>query len=601
MARTLGLDIGNRWVRAVVLDGDRLVAHAAASRRGADGAERPLATVVAELAAGLPAARPVVASSELEALARFLHLAPLPPERLARVLRLELAPEEGEAACADALRLAVEGEDIAFLGVVAPAERVQELLRGLGRASVRPAALAWGPLALAAAAARQVEEGALVLVADVGEQGSDLALVGAGRVLAARRLPLGVQQFIHALVDAGCEPARAEARLAEPLLGPESPFDDADEGETLIVLESGTVTRRRAGADAMPALELPEEPQALREAAALRRAADAYATQLATALAFFRAQLRQRELQPAELWLCGGGSLIPGLAEHLAERLQLPVVRWDPAAGLAGAVPEQPGLWARAIGLALPEPAFSRLDLRPEREAVREAWRGELLWWWVAAAALLVAGIAAAGGLWARAERAARAAEQHAAAVAEQRRLSGELAALEAERDALREDLRAILGRIYAARDLLYTVRALKEQTGEARELWVTELRTFGVGAEPAEAVPAGGAGRLAPGRAAALARRDTLVERGGIELAGRVRFDAKKADTEMVAFIERYQRALAEWRMPDGTPLFRHVVLKNRRTERKDEEFSFRFHCFFPFASVTSEQLAAGGEEPAP
>ncbi|MCS6970191.1 MAG: hypothetical protein NZ552_04165 [Planctomycetes bacterium] len=584
MARALGLDIGSEAVRAAVVDGARLVAWAEAPRRAPDGSERPLATVLAELAASVPSARAVVASSELEALARFLHLPPLPPERVARVLRLELLPDDEQDQCADAVRLTANEEEATYLGVVAPAEQVRELQRALRRSGLRPAAISWGPLALATLAARQAGE-ELALVVDLGATGSDLALVSAGRVHAARRLPLGVRHFLQAIIDAGGEARRAPEALRELA---SAAFAEPQAAELAAAPASEDLRFDEDGAsDADP------------RAAALRRAADAWASQIATALAFFRAQLKRRELPVAEVRLSGGGALLPGLAAYLGQRLQLPVSLLDPLSGLSGAPPAEPARFARALGLALSldDADVPPLDLRPEAEARREAWLRELLWLWVTAAALLVAGLGAALGLLAHAERDRAQAARLAAAVAEQRRLGAELAALEAERDALREDLRAIVVRVHAARDLLYTVRALKEQTRASQELWVTELRTIGVSGTGAGDSEAAGGSRLAAARGGQPPRRDSLIERGGIELAGRVRFDAKKSDVEMVSFIERYQRALAEWRTPEGSPLFRHVVLKNRRTERKDEEFSFRFHCFFPYATVSAEQLAVGEE----
>lgn len=634
MALSVGLDIGTHYVRAIALRGNRIVAHAAVARLAEDGTERPLTTVVAELAESVPLARTgAVASSDLEVLARFLHVAPLPQSRLERIIRLELSPEEGAAPCLDAVRLAADGDDLCYLGLVVDAGAVRLLQGELARAGVRPRTISWGPMALAAAASRVPLEGdQLALVIDIGAAGTDVALVGDGRLLACRRLAIGGEHFTQALVETGLTPAEAERakRASAPILPPPAevvlpssrpepppaflapePVLDAlpliDDG--LGELDQPPAEPAPAPAEPQPELELeldldeaqPKAPglatmkmASLTLGPQLTRAAEGFYGQLATTLAFFKSQLKRSELVPAKVLICGGGAGLAALEPYLARRFQAAVTRFDPCAGLDGAPEREPWLWARAYGLALTASGADvpRIDLRPEADLRREAWRARLVWPWVAAACLLAAGALAAVALTEQIERDDIEAGLLENAVADHKRLSAELATLEAERDAAREDLRAIAGRIHAARDLLYTVRALKEQTRESKELWVTSLQTVGVGRDDSEAPVPNAGNRLIPGSRTAVTRKDSLIDRGAVLIGGHGRFDVKKSDTDLLAFSESYKQKLAEWTTPEGPKLFQSVIWRNDKLERNDRavdggESVFRFLCSFQPTSL--------------
>jgi Tfp pilus assembly PilM family ATPase len=630
MTVTVGLDIGVRQVRAVALRLGRgapvVTGHAALSRFTEDGAERPLSTVVAELAATLAIGRPAaVASSELDVLARFLHLAPLPPSRLQRILRLELSPEESaEPPTIDAVRLASEGDDLCFLGLVAETAGVRLLQAELKRAGVRPQTISWGPIALAAAAAHvELPDGQLAMVVDIGAAGTDVALIGAGRLLACRRLAYGGDQFTQALVDGGLTQAEAErAKAAAPIMPdagdpvpalelPSAPAPTPaldGEAELTLMLDDEAPPIRAPGVTTVAMGSLALGPQ-------MTKAAEGLYGQLATTLAFFKAQLKRNQLAPNRVLLCGGGGGLRGLDGYLARRFQCPVERWDPCAGYGGDLPAEPWRWARAIGLALAaQPDAPRVDLRPEADLAREVWRRRLIWPWIAAACLVAAGVIAGLGLGERVERDRREADLLERAVAEHKRLSADLAKLEAERDAAREDLRAVAGRIHAARDLLWTVRALKEQTSKSKELWVTALETVGIGrdelADEGQTPPppvSGSGSRITAGKPAAN-RRDSLIDRGAVDISGRVRFDVKMKDPDMVRYREGYQQALQEWTTPDGFRLFRDVRLTNTKVERFENtpkanadagEFPFRFRCYFPATSLDGD-AAPTVEKPA-
>lgn len=626
MPLSVGLDVGSHHVRAVAVrtgrGGPAVAAHVSVPRRDADGAERPLATVIAELAAAVPLRAPAAcASSELEVLARFVTVAPLPESRLHRLLRLELAPEEGPAPAMDVVRLAAGGDDLAFLGLIAETGAVKMLLAELARGGVRPKAVSWGPVALAAAAGRLPLEGdQLALVVDIGAAGSDVALVGAGRVVACRRLGIGGELFTQALIESGQTPAQAEqskisgdfakaAAPGQPAAAAAPAAGDAlfDDGSLQLDLgDEPQIPVSSPGQSTMAMAGLSLGPQ-------LTRSAETMYGQLTTTIAFFKAQLKIQQLAVSRVYLCGGGAGLVALDEYLARRFQVPVERWDPFAGMAGTVPDEPYRWARALGLALAGTAdVPHADLRPEAMLRRELWVRRLVWPWVAAACILVAGVAAAMVLSERVDRDTREAELLERAATEHKRLTEELKSLDAEREALSDDLRAIAGRIYAARDLLLTVQALKRLTQEHKELWVTNLETTKDDRELTSEAPPAADGPKRPllDRGKPAARVDSLISRGAVELVGRVRFEAAKKDPEMLAFLDRYKMALRDCTTADGWPLFRDVRtqrgmperFKGRQTSGDAGEFLFTFKCYYPPTHLEAAPPGgAGAVEKAP
>ena len=53
------------------------------------------------------------------------------------------------------------------------------------------------------------------------------------------------------------------------------------------------------------------------------------------------------------MWLCGGGSLVPGLDDYLADRLGMAVEIWDPIQGIGGRPPEEGLSNGLSVGLGL--------------------------------------------------------------------------------------------------------------------------------------------------------------------------------------------------------------------------------------------------------
>ncbi|MEK7413837.1 MAG: hypothetical protein AAB263_11035 [Planctomycetota bacterium] len=611
MQSSIGLDIGSHHVRALALrsgkGGPTVVGHASVARRNEDGTERSLTTVLAEVHEKLSIPSPyAVASSEIEAMPRFIQVAPLPPDRLQRLLRLELAPDDGQPFPAmDALALSSEGDDINYLGLVADSAVVKLFQAELGKAKIHPQTISWGPIALAAAAHQlELPDQQMALVIDIGANGTDVALIGSGRLYACRRLGLGGEMFTLALVDAGLTPQRAErSKIAgdyqRPVPGqlPSATPDATVErtGELDFALDDGVVESIAAPGEATVAMATTTlGPQ-------LTRAAETLYSQLATTLAFFKAQLKRKDLAISQVFLCGGGSALIGLPEYLGRRFQVPTTQWDPFTGLAGKAPEEPAQWARAYGLALAGCAdVPRIDLRPESDLRRELWRRRLIWPFVAAACMLIAGAIVVMGFSSQVDRDSGEISRLDHAVKEHKRLTGDLTKLKEERLALSEDLRAIAARVYAARDVLYTLRALKELAGPAhQQIWVTELTTKEVGKDDVEGAPM--TGPAPPTRLSVAPRTpqsESLISRGGVRITCRVKTDTVKTAPERDDIRRKYRDELRQWKSPDGSLLYSEVLdadvsertkIKHSLEKIPEDEFVFALYCKFPETSLAS------------
>ena len=287
----------------------------------------------------------------------------------------------------------------------------------------------------------------------------------------------------------------------------------------------------------------------------LTKAAEMLYAQLSSSIAWFKTQLNLTEIPIAKVLLSGGGGSLVALDRYLARRFGVPVERFDPFRGLKGAAPAVPHEFATALGLALAAPGGPReavhLELMPEGVLMQRLWTQKLVWPFVAAAAVLFAGIITGWTLWAETEAASQAKIVMDQFSGKYKKLVAQISELGKEREAVGEDLRAVASRIYAARDLLHTVRALKEQTQKSKELWVTHLETKDV-AKDIDAIE-GGAGAKktrAKGRI-----RDTAIDRGGVLISGFVKFDARRTDVELTEFFNKWFIAILEWTPESGLP----------------------------------------------
>ncbi len=223
----------------------------------------------------------------------------------------------------------------------------------IGDAIPAPAALA------ATAAAWSGSRLPPTLCVDVGYHATEIAITDGGGVCFARHAPFGAGALVDALARAlGLPPAQAEERLA-------------------------------AGAEAI------EGPTPA--AAALQAAAEPLLAELQVALALHADRFPGPEDRPLQLILSGGGSLIGGLREAVAQRVDMPVRLLSELKGLP--FPGRPERFAVAAGLALSgagfAPAISLLPPMIRRHVVRKRQQP---YWMAAAAMLIVIGLTVALG-----------------------------------------------------------------------------------------------------------------------------------------------------------------------------------------------------------
>ncbi len=694
MSRSIGLDIGHHAVRAVACElvktGWRMVAHASVPRQDAAGDPRPLAAVLAELDSRVSLTKGTVsvADSARNLLVRYLPTVPLPPDRLVKLLRLELAQHVGEAGelAADIYEVPLAGEEVIHGAVMAQPEQIRDLLADCKRVGVTPKRIHVGAAALANAtlATPLARDEELVLLVDIGAASTHIALVGDnGRLLAFRQLALGGSAFTQALADGrGLSAAQAEQQKIAAVLGARAAvvsqvaasaptvLDEAGEDDELIVIlldglgatdadPSGELADdlRHVAEDARAKEVLPgflDEPEpeltppAVVPAAAparssqhlafmeedsvgepgfqtvemggavlgpeMTRVAEQLYGQLSSTITWFKAQLQNGSIAPDRIALCGGGAALIGLEAYLARRFKLPVDRYDPCTGIDGAVPQPGHDYALALGLALSEDRLGvRLNLLPEGDVMRRAWRDRLIWPYIAAAVLLIAaslfGYALLRTQWRHANSLANLAEYRSKHEA----LTADLKSLADDRAALNDDLRTIASGIHFNRDLLYVVRMLKEQAPENQELWVTRLETVPPELEraaPGRRPTLGGGGTRAPTVAL-----ESALDRGAVEIEGRVKFDLqRRLDAEQTnRFFNDYMKALDVARAgssrqplfdPAQTKVFLHWLHEEESAPRPGEtrtgprrrvaDGSFPFGVRFVFRPTDLRQATA-------
>lgn len=590
------------------------------------------------------------ALGDVSTLVRYVSTIPLPHDRLQRLLRLELETQmEGSELAADTFAVPLAGDELIHCCVMSQPTQVHAALGEMKALGIVPRSLSFGPVAAfnATVPVPPVVDDQLALLVDIGATSTGLSLFGDRRLLACRQLSLGGDAFTKALVEAGgFEVARAEelkcsgatarsavsgaaAQAAPAAQSTATPADDRPlvfeeaSGPVPTVPEPNTdlfaddALNAPAPAAAAPVSSSTADPVAasglrvfgdeggpvvpspgtatvsmatLSLGPEMTRVAEGLYTQLVSSLAWFKTQIHARNLTVAKVYLVGGGAGLIGLDAYLQRRFNVPVERLDPCESLAGTPPARSWEYAAAVGLAVgaltPVPGAVALDLTPDAVQLQRLWRRELVWPWVAAAALLLATVLA-GWTMLNEQSAAQAsleAYQFHRKTAEE--LRAQLDDLEREKAGLEEDLRAIAGRIFAGRDLLYAVRALKEApavAGEskARELWLTRMETVNVGkdAEVRDPTPAptGTGRRMAttgtePVRKSG--RHDTAIDRGAIDITGLVKFDSAPTDTDLNAYFEAYKEWIAKWQPgKDAPPLFASVLVREHVINHSKKE----------------------------
>jgi type IV pilus assembly protein PilM len=651
MARTaVGLDIGHHTVRAVALRRDgrsfAITAFGEVPRRGEDGQPRPLTEVISELKKLVPLGRsPCVAHGDLTTLVKYVGTIPMAPDRLQRLLRLELlqAIEASELA-ADSFPVPFASDELIHCCVLTQPANAYEALSGLAKVGIEPSSLHVAQAAVfnATVPLPPVQDDDLALLVDIGATSTNVALFGDRRLLACRQLPIGGDSF-SAAVDGGDGPVTAahEQKLksgagmtsvfgasaspapasvptataaentvdigglelddgVDPLAGLDaSTFEIEDHPRDTSAAAPGGATSRtepQVGTGSrlpFEALEFDDAVtapgRATQQLAArtlgpeLTRVAENLYSQLSSSLAWFRTQIHARQLTVKKVLLTGGASGQDGLEAYLQRRFNLPVARFDPCDGLTGKTPERPYEYATAIGLAVAAAdaiqGTCRLDLTPDGVLRQRLWRTRLVWPYVAAACLVLSAVFAGWTMLSNQAVAQANLDTFAAFQQRHDELKARLDALGKERDGLSEDLRSIAGRLYAGRDLLYTVRALKEQTKNSPELWITSLETVDIAGEADVSdtkTATTGVRGLTTGRPSASdkksTRRDTVIDRGAVDVEGLVKFDDKKTDVKMNQFFEEYNHDIAKWQAgKEVAPLFRDNKVVRHLLEHKD------------------------------
>jgi Tfp pilus assembly PilM family ATPase len=349
----------------------------------------------------------------------------------------------------------------------------------------------------------------------------------------------------------------------------------------------------------------------------LQRTAEALYAQLASSVLWFRSQLRLDDLRIARVYLCGGGAALEGLETYLQRRFNCPVALLDPFAQLAPAtdktrLPSDGPAWATAVGLALATPALSGaqamvLDLRPESLVRADFRRQQQIWPFIAAGLLVLATAVGSWVLYSQDVAREETLSAYSNWKSKREEMLKQLATLDADKNAQAEDLRAIAGRIYAGRDLLFAVRAIKELANEAKQLWIVGFETRGVGTSDSRDDQPQTTTVAAKGY-------DTAINRGALLLSGRVKFEAASTDTELDQFLKKWRETLVQWKPAPDAPL---LFLKQRVVEwdpihktvaarpggkppASEGEFPFKIEFTFPPTQL--DQITAtrtGSEKP--
>jgi type IV pilus assembly protein PilM len=308
-----------------------------------------------------------------DAIIRYAHLPPMPPWRLALVMRYDVADVEektGAPLSAD-WRVVGSAEDAGSLVLVAMAkdERVTEWVEAFAAANLEPGSASPRPVAVGDAfrfLGDNASEGS-ALVLDIGRSSTEIAIVRSGGLVFARSVNQGGQVLTDRVAKHfGLDPEEAEKCKLEGR-GPK--------GEGLsAVLEPG-----------------------FEQLASIARAS----------LDFARTQLKLPRLTVDRVVVTGGASRQEGLVEAIGETLGVPASRFDPLAGIdTSPAPERDRAEAlehgveaaAACGLALARlmPTAVALDLLPNAVKKRREWRERTVWLYAAGAVLalyvLVAG-----------------------------------------------------------------------------------------------------------------------------------------------------------------------------------------------------------------
>jgi type IV pilus assembly protein PilM len=244
-----------------------------------------------------------------------------------------------------------------------------ERLTAVGQIGLSPSSLVPTAQALWSAAwtlhpdARQGD----VALLDLGSTQTHLAIASKGMLRMVRDLAVGSETLSQALIGVVA----------------------SDSGQTVIDSTMAEALKRRYGVLSADQQGSSEEGIPLQQLASLMRPAfEGMVTEISRFLDFYRVQLNGRGVN--RLFLCGGGALIRGLAQHLSEALELPVVCLNPLACESPSQADGPRL-AVAFGLAA--------NRGRTLNVMGSDGGGRLLGGWARSAALGLAGLVLLVGL----------------------------------------------------------------------------------------------------------------------------------------------------------------------------------------------------------
>lgn len=384
----IGLDIGYLYLRAVRLaragTAWRWVQHAEVPRYDDAGEPKSLPRCLVELGNVLDLrGRLIVAASDVAVMVRFEHNDPMPPDRLERVLRLELSQAagldgDGDLA-ADAVPVPLDGAQIIHCCGLAQPSPMLSLLADLKKQGLVPALLQLPPAGMANLLPPFAEIDAdgtqLRLLVDIGARSTRVLLARGGDFLACRQLSIGGDTFTEQLgkirnlpfdaaeelkINGGGSDNIAASAIDDdeelvldtddsappPIALPVpdvlssdvfAPLAATDPGRVLLDNDDDRVAPvseedgaqplwRRSGMIAAEGIELPQPGQLTARIGVqqlgpelVQVAEDLYG-QLAKTRSWFQVQLKLKELPIAEVLLTGGGSQLVGLLPYLQRR-----------------------------------------------------------------------------------------------------------------------------------------------------------------------------------------------------------------------------------------------------------------------------------------
>jgi type IV pilus assembly protein PilM len=322
MARAVGLDIGSRLLKLVELSGSakafkvhRLLVRPMPQGAGPE-ADQARVDLVRQVFQEAKVSRDDVCASFDAGSTVFREISvPFRDEgQIEKVVRFEAESHLHGRAIEDVVvnwvKTAETKDGSQVLVFAAPKVDLAQDLALLRRAGVEPASIDLDATALytACQTAGVFRDDPSVVVLDVGARTSNLLIVDGGELRAVRAFAVGAESVTSGVQhDLSLPPGEASARVLEPRGG---------DGTALFVpaAEAAEAPGRKESSKSVAELE--------RDATEARR--EQFVRKLERELRRSLAAVRT-EAPATKILLSGGGSLLPGLADGLSQRMQVPV------------------------------------------------------------------------------------------------------------------------------------------------------------------------------------------------------------------------------------------------------------------------------------